>query len=159
MAGMADIMYSNTEVSSQLQHNFVDSFSRKTISFLSSVFSCLKSVPGFVEQVLNGLSPGSETRLPPPASEKWDVKVCVREEEEMWRPYAAVVCLLWLLLLISCAAMCCQVAWALLSALSIYSEKHNVKISLPSPHPTVRRAWWEQRRWNTLNVMVSRRWI
>ena len=41
----------------------------------------------------------------------------------MWRPYAAVVSLLWLLLLISGAAMCCQVASALLSALSIHSEK------------------------------------
>lgn len=58
-----------------------------------------------------------------------EMSKCAREEEEMWRPYAAVVSLLWLLLLINGAAMCCQVASAPLSALSIHREKLHPAVS------------------------------
>lgn len=131
---MANNLYPNPELpasyGSFVQQNFVVSFSHKNVFFSFTI--CFKVGSRFSRAAPGSLSSGFRSAAA--ASEEWDVKVCVRgggggEEEEMWRPYAAVVCLLWLLLLISGAAMCCQVAWALLSALGIHSEKHNVETS------------------------------
>lgn len=119
-----------------VQHVFVVSFSRHV---------CWKCVPGSVGPLLSVSVVGLETLL----LRTSEMSKCAREEEEMWRPYAAVVSLLWLLLLINGAAMCCQVASALLSALSIHREKLHPAVST-SVHLAEHDG--NRERWHVFNV-------